>query len=56
MGEKDRDELQEANAIAVSCRGFFKVGAGLGAIEAWGAFFFSWGVTITGGEVIHKYV
>jgi acetoacetate decarboxylase len=36
MKEKDRNELQEANGIAVSRRGFFKAGAGLGAIAAAG--------------------
>ena len=36
MEEKERDELQEANGIAVSRRGFLKAGAGLGAIAATG--------------------
>ncbi len=36
MEEKERDELQEANGIVVSRRGFLKAGAGLGAIAATG--------------------
>ena len=36
MEEKERDESQDANRIAVSRRGFLKAGAGLGAIAATG--------------------
>jgi len=34
----------------------FEEVADLGPVEAHGAFFFSMGLTITGGKVIHKYV